>query len=49
MRRGVKPGAVFLLHSGSPDMMNILPEFVAKARMDGYEFVTQTELFQRKP
>jgi peptidoglycan-N-acetylglucosamine deacetylase len=40
----LKPGVIFLLHDGIPQTMQMLPEFVAAARKQGYTFVTMSQL-----
>ncbi len=40
------PGATILLHDGIEQTYQMLPDFVAKVRQQGYHFVTVTEMLQ---
>lgn len=40
----LEPGAIFLLHSGSIDTIDCLPEFIKIARSRGYSFVKASEM-----
>lgn len=44
MERGLRPGAIFLLHSGARATMDVLPTFIVEARRRGYRFVTLVDL-----
>jgi peptidoglycan/xylan/chitin deacetylase (PgdA/CDA1 family) len=42
--REVSPGAIILMHNGSPATMEALPELIVTLRQRGYDFVTVSEL-----
>lgn len=42
----VKPGATILLHDGVEQTYQMLPNFVARLRQQGYRFVTVSEMLQ---
>lgn len=49
MLEKLEPGAIFLLHSGSIDTIDCLPEFVKIAKSRGYSFVLASDMLPSKP
>lgn len=48
MIQDLRPGAIYLLHSGAPDTPKVLSNFIKYARNLGYRFVTMTELYAHR-
>ena len=44
----VRNGAIILLHSGIEQTLQLLPDFVAQMRRDGFRFVTMSEMAQHR-
>jgi peptidoglycan-N-acetylglucosamine deacetylase len=47
--RGIRPGAIFLLHDTAPLTPEILPEFIRAVRQQGMEFVRLDQFITERP
>ena len=44
----VKPGSIVLLHNGTKDTANALPEMIAKLKAEGYSFAPISEFIYKE-
>lgn len=49
IRKGIKPGAIFLFHDTSKTTLNVLPEFIKEVKKQGYDIVPLDKLLHLSP
>ncbi len=49
VRKGLKPGAIFLFHDTSKTTLNVLPEFIKEVKKQGYDIVPLDKLLHLSP